>query len=534
MSIIEDLLRKGYYYDAEVYATWLGEGEEAVCRTCRKPILGATFTLESTDEMYFHISCLNNVPTNHKALLLHFGLRNHDPFIFTEEVKNDGKEDVNLVCFGCEKPVSGAGYKCSTSDCNLLLHKSCLELPPQIQQHPFHHSNHTLYLVEPQEKLCNACGKNCNAYPFYQCSECDFNLDFTCATRSQINYTDCQHTFISLFQQIQFTCHACGEEGKEFASQCSICQLLIHSKCTGFSRIIQITSHDHSLTLTYSLHQVKEHNRLFCKLCYQKVKAEYAAYFCQECSYVVHLACAFKYKKAVHFTWLPEESVDLATTVKEVEGVQEMRHFGHQHDLILSNEELTKDELCDGCMELISTPFYSCTQCNFFLHGRCAQLPRKKQHLLHQHQLTLSQGPSFGKLFCCDACERLNGGFTYRCDACRFNLDLQCCSIPETLRHKGHEHSLFLAINSNRKCHAQLEDLANKDANFVPVVSPDGNEDFGSSEQQHPTSVPLVSSEPNEDVGSSEQQHPSQSGPAAPFPIRRIDFGPFAPSAFKK
>ena len=54
----------------------------------------------------------------------------------------------------------------------------------------------------------------------------------------------------------------------------------------------------------------------------------------------------------------------------------------------------------------------------------------------------------------------------------------------------------------------------------VPVVSLDGNEDFGSSEQQHPTSVP-VASEPSEDVGSSEQQHPSQSEPA-PLPVSGI------------
>jgi hypothetical protein len=112
-----------------------------------------------------------------------------------------------------------------------------------------------------------------------------------------------------------------------------------------------------------------------------------------------------------------------------------------------------KDELCDGCMELISTPFYSCMQCNFFLHVRCAQLPRNKRHLLHQHQLTLtSHGPFFGKLFSCNACERPNGGFNYRCDACDFYLDLQCYSISETLKHKGHEHSLFLAVNSNRRC----------------------------------------------------------------------------------
>jgi hypothetical protein len=428
--IIQEWLRRRYFNDAELYATMVEEDDEnVVCRTCRKPILlGPAFKLAGRD-MYFHISCLNNVPSNHKALLLHFGHpwhKPHDPFIFTEEVKNDGNEDFNVVCFGCEKPVSGAEYKCSTSQCNLLLHKSCLELPPQVQQHPFHHPNHTLSLVKPQKKYCNACGKSYNAYPFYHCLECDFNLDFMCATthpQININSDDCQHTFISFFNQIQFTCQTCDEESKEFASECSICQLLIHTKCTKFSRIIRITSHDHSLTLTYSLRQVKKHNNIFCNLCYQKVKTGYGAYYCKECSYVAHLACAFKYEEEVeHLKWLPHESVDLETNVMEVEGAGLIQHFSHQHDLILSNKELVDDKVCDGCTRLISTPFYSCMQCNFLLHSRCAQLQRNKRYPLHQHLLTLfsaSSGFSLGS-FLCKACQRLCSGFVYICETCYF------------------------------------------------------------------------------------------------------------------
>ena len=401
--------------------------------------------------MYFHISCLNNVPTNHKALLLHFGYSGrHDPFIFTEEVKNDDKEDVNVVCFGCEKPVSGAGYKCSTSHCNLLLHKSCLELPPQVQQHPFHHPNHTLSLVKPQKKYCNACGKSCNAYPFYHCSECNFNLDMSCATRSQVNNLDgCQHSFISFFNKIQFICQACGEEGKDLSSLCSSCQLLIHSKCARFPHIIKIPSHDHSLTLTYSLRQVKEHTGLFCKLCYQRVKAEYAVYYCQECSYMAHLACAFKYEENVYLKLLHEESEDLATNVMEVERAGQIRHFSHRHDLFLSNKELVNDKVCDGCTRKISTPFYSCTQCSFFLHSKCAQLPINKRHPLHPHLLYLT----IYRSFLCNACQHCRSGFAYVCALCYFSFNLQCCSIPETLTHEGHQHPLSLAINSNRICH---------------------------------------------------------------------------------
>lgn len=56
-------------------------------------------------------------------------------------------------------------------------------------------------------------------------------------------------------------------------------------------------------------------------------------------------------------------------------------------------------------------------------------------------------------LFRCDACECLSNGFAYSCDTCDFDFDLQCCSLLEILKHKGLQHSLFLTINSNRKCH---------------------------------------------------------------------------------
>jgi hypothetical protein len=310
MEIIESFLETKYNWNADVFARWMSEDAKVVCTTCLKQISGAAFYYEGR-ELSFHISCLN-APAKDKALMLHFGegrLR-HGRMMFTEEVKNEGKEDV--VCLGCEKPVFGPGYKCSTSSqCNLALHQSCVELPPQIQQHPFH-PNHTLVLDErPLKNYCNACGKNCNAYPFYYCGECNFNLDFICATRPRIiNIHDCHHAFNSFYNYTQFTCQACGVEGKELASRCSICQLLIHGECARFPHTIWITRHDHSLSLTYSLRQVIGHNNVFCNLCFEKVKTEYAAYYCQECGYMAHLACAFQYEKSAHLTWLPKKSID--------------------------------------------------------------------------------------------------------------------------------------------------------------------------------------------------------------------------------
>jgi hypothetical protein len=94
---------------------------KVVCMMCRKSISGVAFKHRYAD-CFFHLSCLN-APTNYKSLVFHFGSE-HDPLmIFTEELKNEGKDDV--VCFGCNKPVllGTPGYKCSTSSqCNLLLH----------------------------------------------------------------------------------------------------------------------------------------------------------------------------------------------------------------------------------------------------------------------------------------------------------------------------------------------------------------------------------------------------------------------------
>ncbi|GLT52944.1 hypothetical protein SLA2020_262510 [Shorea laevis] len=163
-----------------------------------------------------------------------FGPSPRHQLIFKEELENDG------VCFGCEEPVVGPGYKCSASECNFLFHKLCTQLPRQIKLPPYF-PNETLMLVWPLElpdeyNYCNVCGKRCNRCFTYCHNEDDdlFLIDITCTTRWQISiaYDDCQrHAFLPFFGNIQFTCQACGEKGEDKASLCSICRLFIHIRC---------------------------------------------------------------------------------------------------------------------------------------------------------------------------------------------------------------------------------------------------------------------------------------------------------------
>lgn len=329
------------------------------------------------------------------------------------------------VCSGCEKLVWGPGYICS--QCDFYLHKSCSTIPQKIQS-PLHPSHSLVLLLTHEADICcYACGKLCNKCFVYHCSYCNFNLDIQCASQWQTNANDChQHSFGPILQPIQFTCEACGEECKDKAHLCGICQLLVDPECTRRPRTIKTIIHDHKLRLIYSSHQVEKHdNIIFCKLCRQMVNTDYAAYYCQYCSYVAHLKCASLIEEKINWPLLNLDEEIIGTW-----GKTEIFRFYHMHKLFLVDEDIGKlryNKLCDGCMLLISAPFYRCVQCDFFLHERCAKLQKIQRHRLHQHLLTLvSNAPSKDGVFKCNACHCYCHGFFYRCDECNYNLDIQC------------------------------------------------------------------------------------------------------------
>ncbi|KAB1227474.1 hypothetical protein CJ030_MR1G028874 [Morella rubra] len=113
----------------------------------------------------------------------HFSHRH--PLILTEVLETDGEKGV--ICSGCEESVLGPGYKCY--ECNFLLHKSCAELPREIQ-HPVH-PNHTLTLRTSNNyaSYCDACLKICRNCFTYKCNSCDFDLDIKCASRAELILT---------------------------------------------------------------------------------------------------------------------------------------------------------------------------------------------------------------------------------------------------------------------------------------------------------------------------------------------------------
>jgi hypothetical protein len=245
---------------------------QVVCWLCKELVLGHSACKCLECNFHQHKSCTK--PTKLKAKN-HWRERHH--LIFIEELDNNGNEEV--VCLGCEKLAFGPVYKCSIPECNVLLHKSCAELPHVIL-HPVH-SEHALTLRGPSNIICNACQRYCTRSFFYTCALHNFDLDIICAFHWQINTDNCpQHAIVSIRRPIQYTCEACGEESKGITYLCSICRIFIDRDCILFPRAIKTSKHAHSLTRTYSLHQVKKQDNIFCKLCIRKVNAKYGAYYC--------------------------------------------------------------------------------------------------------------------------------------------------------------------------------------------------------------------------------------------------------------
>ncbi|KAH7863127.1 hypothetical protein Vadar_013603 [Vaccinium darrowii] len=120
------------------------------------------------------------------------------------------------------------------------------------------------------------------------------------------------------------------------------------------------------------------------------------------------------------------------------------------------------DEICDCCVLPISAPYYNCPECHLILHKSCGDLPSQIHHPLHaDHPLTLLN-PS---LFYCKSCGYGCTGFAFHCAICpNFYLDIQCSSLPTTIKHEAHKHLLSLQKPSTgtncKACHEYTSDVA--------------------------------------------------------------------------
>ncbi|KAK5841211.1 hypothetical protein PVK06_010120 [Gossypium arboreum] len=99
-------------------------------------------------------------------------------------------------------------------------------------------------------------------------------------------------------------------------------------------------------------------------------------------------------------------------------------------------------------------PFYYCSECGFFLHKACAELPKMMNVWHHNCQEPLALISD--KAFECQYCNNISTAFAYECCGCEGKICLRCviALTPGARTCLRHEHPLFLYRDYKGQCNA--------------------------------------------------------------------------------
>lgn len=245
----------------------------------------------------------------------------------------------------------------------------------------------------------------------YHCSTCDFSMCLGCVITPPplvIEHPKThEHQLTLSTRQISFTCNVCGVPDNRSSYSCLPCGFTVHRSCIDMPQVIIINRHNHRLAYTNHLGPGFSD----CGVCRRPVDQLHGAYSCSICpTYAVHSKCATTIKvwDGINLEGVPEEIEELPFKVVGDDNMK-INHFSHEeHNLRLTSENVITDEttLCAACVYPLSDsgPIYSCVECDYFLHEKCANLPMKIRHVSYNGQFVLhargGEGPE-GDLFDC-------------------------------------------------------------------------------------------------------------------------------------
>ncbi|GKU97511.1 hypothetical protein SLEP1_g10653 [Rubroshorea leprosula] len=303
----------------------------------------------------------------------------------------------------------------------------------------------------------------------------------------EINHFSHHHRLVLLDQETgidqspKHYCSGCEEAVEGFTYGCGKCRFFLHKRCAELpGEINHPLHHEHPLVL--SVTPYVPFRGFICDLCQRSTKG--FAYHCSSCKFDLDIRCA--------------------THPELVAGdFQKLHHFSHDYPLIfvqhIDSEE--KNKICPGCERGISSPFYCCPDCIFYLHKRCAELPLEITHhthqkhplfllaksplhedmyykgfvyycsicefgipirytFVHEHQLVVVEETSTdesAKASCSRCKEPVQDSSSSSCGKCRFFIHEKCAELPLEVSHPFHlQHPLILHDNKWRKCNMRM------------------------------------------------------------------------------
>ncbi|EOY18272.1 Cysteine/Histidine-rich C1 domain family protein, putative [Theobroma cacao] len=427
------------------------ELKNAKCYGCWKPLL---------DSAYFSLDCGFCLHRKCAELPLEINHSLHQPrsrlFYFHSSKLFLQFDGTSLRCQICRKTPRGLVYRCL--DCKFVLHIECAEIPIKINL-PYHRRHPFILQFNSEKFPCQNCQETPKPFA-YCCSSCKLAIHVECISPPLVIEDEShQHPFNLFWKQLPFFCDACGTPGTCISYICLTCGLTVHKKCISLPRVINLPRHKHPINHINFLGEDGLKKKR-CRICDGKVNTDYGVYNCSSCNYICHVICAIEDYKSYIFDEskeIVEQSLgSIISVIKESKVgnnviATEIRHFSHQHNLVLS-DDIEDDKRCDGCILFISAPYYHCSQCDFFLHKSCAEVPRKMKLWFHIHQRPLTLISDF--IFVCGVCNYECSGFAYKCELCKSYICLRCALVSSDHASEGHKHRLVFYENKSAQCNA--------------------------------------------------------------------------------
>ncbi|XP_060974401.1 uncharacterized protein LOC133039519 [Cannabis sativa] len=333
----------------------------------------------------------------------HFCRKNHIMLLKdNNKINNDEME-----CGMCAMSFSKTDFYYYICDlCEYYIHKSCEELPKQINHH--FHPHHPLFVQTCLKRSCHSCGQWPEKYIMdVECTQMSSNSIITTYSNEGqhcIQHSSHPHLLLlvnpSYVDDMNVSCFACHKSSYDvigvYYYGCIRCKYFLHKQCIDqLPQQIQFFHHPNNHT-HLSLHMKWEYGK--CNICgYSNNPALY--FECPQCynNFILCLECGFKRQRTINYEYHPH----ILCLLDKI-------HTTHDRCNVYDN--CLKQSLKSNSKEFSKTnsSIFGCLDCDFKLHLLCGPLPSIIKHESHDmHCLNLVDScieDTFGDYYC-DICE---------------------------------------------------------------------------------------------------------------------------------
>ncbi|XVE62709.1 hypothetical protein DITRI_Ditri06bG0141400 [Diplodiscus trichospermus] len=376
-----------------------------------------------------------------------------------------GEDNHNVWCRGCLEMIYGPAYFCTTCRDGFdrfAMHKSCAELPPQIQRDVYH--PHPLTFCLTSMIVCDGCGRLLSSIIGYTCMDCAFNLCCRCACaiaflkdesdiakhealegrriKTTIDHfshlhqlTRCRFFFPeSTEDEIKPNCVACKKNLYGAVSYiCLPCGFYVHESCIN-DMPTQVQSPFHTQHILFP-REIRKGSRR-CNACREAVTG--ISFCCIKCDAIYHILCAKYQTRAI-------------------------KHNCHPHHLLQLGKSIINRIACDTCGKRCIDSSFSCRMCDFDIHLECIPLPSNVKHRRHLHQLVLLKSPFLeddSDEYYCDMCEKKRNPehHVYYCEECNYIGHIACAVSEVEPTEENFVHPQRIEENSDEAKNIAMEE----------------------------------------------------------------------------